>query len=546
MEPITINAFMGANLALDSILLPEGVGVVSLNQRPGYGDLRPWNAPSAAVATVPTSPQRKTIWRMGQDVATDAEYWLSWSGVVHAVSGFLADDPTEQTYFTGDGSPKWTDNIKALTGGPPYPQATRELAVPAPTTALTAAVNTSPGTGTDQAFSWIYTWVNDLGWESAPSPVSNTLLGKPGTTFDLSGFDTVPGGNYGITLLRLYRFVPGATDGGDYFFLREWAVGSPPSNPIDDARAVGTDGVPSEGWRVPPADGKGLTKLWNGMLLMGAGKAVRLCVPYKPYAWPLAYELPLSHAFVAAGVFGQRVLVLTTGDAKVFVGSSPDAMDEEPTKLNRPCSSPRSVVDFNEGSDRKGVVWASEEGLCWYGEGGFRLLTDKILDADQWQALVPSTMVASRVDQLYICFYNDGANKGFVIDPQNPAGIYFLATGYDATYRDPLTDRLYVLDGGNVRRWDTGSALTATFRSKLIRVPAPVNIGVLQVISKVYPVTVTMWGDGVQRYTGSIPSDDPIKPPSGWRADELQFEVSAPGRVIALRAARRVEELRRP
>lgn len=189
MDPITINSFQGANLAFDSLLLPQDVGVNSLNQRPGFGDLRPWNAPGSTLATVPTSPQRKTIYRMGQDVASDANYWLGWSSVVHVVTGFDSSDTTERTYFSGDGTPKWTNNSIGLTGGPPYPQATRELSVPAPTTALTAAINTNPGAGSNIAFSYVYTFVNDIGWESAPSPVSNTLLAHPGCTFDLSGFD---------------------------------------------------------------------------------------------------------------------------------------------------------------------------------------------------------------------------------------------------------------------------------------------------------------------------------------------------------------------
>jgi len=208
---VTLNTFLGANLAFDDTLLDAGVGVQSLNQEPGYGDLRPWNAPGSTVATVPASPQRKTIRRMGQDVASDANYWLSWSDIVHAITGYEADDTTERTYFTGSGTPKWTNNAIGLGGGAPYPQATRELAVPTPVAAITAAINTDPAEGTEQAFMWVYTYVNDLGWESAPSPVSNTLLAKPGCTFDLSGFSSVPAGNYGITTVRLYRYTPGAT-----------------------------------------------------------------------------------------------------------------------------------------------------------------------------------------------------------------------------------------------------------------------------------------------------------------------------------------------
>lgn len=556
MGPITINGFLGANLAFDELLLPAGVGVESTNQRPGFGDLRPWNGLGSTINTVPTSPQRNTIWRMGQDLSDVTDYWLGWSAVVDAITGYENYDPTERTYFTGSGTPKWTDNSIGLTGGPPYPQATRELGVPAPTTALTAAQNAA-GTGDDQVFRWAYTFVNDLGWESAPSAPSNELIAKPGATFDLSGFDTAPAGNYGITTIRLYRYQPGANGDGDYFLLREWLIGSTPSNPIDDARSLSADPIATTGWRPCPGipnggslglteqNARGLKKLWNGMAGVGVGKSFRLCVPNTFYAWPIAYEIQLAAEFVAAGVFGQRVLLLTQGDATVAVGTEPDAMDSELTKTNRPCSSARSVVEFNEAGDAsRGVAWASEECLCWYGDGGFRNLTDGILTAEQWKALEPSTMVATRYQGLYICFYNDGSSKGFVIDPRNPTGVYFLSDGYDATFRDPLTDRLFVLDGGNVREWNAGSAMTATFKSKLIQMREPMSIGAVEVIAKDFPVTVKMWADGTLRLDRTFDSNVIARPAQGWSAkDNLQFEVSSAERVIAVNAAQTIDDL---
>lgn len=544
MEPITINAFLGASLAFDDLLLNPGVGVVSLNQEPGYGDLRPWKQPGATVATVPASPQRLTIYRMGQDVESEAQYWLSWSDVVHVARGFEGDDPTERTYFTGSGTPKWTDNIIGLGGGPPYPQATRELGVPAPTGVLTASVAVA-GSGTAQAFIWVYTFVNELGWESAPSPPSNALTQPPGTTFNLSGFSAAPVGAFGINRIRLYRFVPGTSGAGTYFFLREWAIGSTPSNPIDDARAPGSDPLVTVGWRPAPADGHSLTKLWNGMFAIASGKSVRICEPYKHYAYPLGYQIDLPAAVVGMGVWSQRLLVLTTADAHVVAGSSPEGLDEEATLSNRSCSSARSIVEFNEGQDAKGIVWASPEGLCWYGDGGFRLLTDKLMTRAQWQAMVPSTMVAGRYQGLYVCFYNDGAIKGFVFDPSDPSGIYMLTTGYRAVARDPLSDRLYVLDGANVRRWDAGDLMTATFRSKLIQLPNPVNIGALEVIAKGYPVAVRVWGDDVLRIDRSLTTDAIYRGTPGWQADQIQVEVSAAARVIAVRLAESPDDLRR-
>lgn len=66
--------FGGENRAIHPKLLGETVGAVSLNQKPGRGDLRPWKSP-LTVATVPSG--RNTIYRMGRDVASDSQYWLS-------------------------------------------------------------------------------------------------------------------------------------------------------------------------------------------------------------------------------------------------------------------------------------------------------------------------------------------------------------------------------------------------------------------------------------------------------------------------------------
>ena len=92
MPVIRLVGFAGENRALHPTLLPDGQGVVSLNQKPGRGDLRSWLQP-LTVATVPSG--RKSIYRMGRDLPNDATAWLSWtSSPVHAVRGF---DPADTT-----------------------------------------------------------------------------------------------------------------------------------------------------------------------------------------------------------------------------------------------------------------------------------------------------------------------------------------------------------------------------------------------------------------------------------------------------------------
>jgi hypothetical protein len=103
-----------------------------------------------------------------------------------------------------------------------------------------------------------------------------------------------------------------------------------------------------------------------------------------------------------------------------------------------------------------------------------RNLIADMMEPAHWSALVPSTIAGYlfELDErvLYVGFYNDGALKGFVIDPANPLGIYWLATGYSAAYWDPLLRELFVLDGSTLKQWDAGAALmTATFKSKVYR-----------------------------------------------------------------------------
>ena len=52
MAVIRYGGFAGENRAINPVMLPDTVGVVSRNQKPGRGDLRAWKSP----ATPPSSP----------------------------------------------------------------------------------------------------------------------------------------------------------------------------------------------------------------------------------------------------------------------------------------------------------------------------------------------------------------------------------------------------------------------------------------------------------------------------------------------------------
>jgi hypothetical protein len=532
---IAITGFRGANKALHAKLLPDtGVGAESLNQKPGRGDLRPWNVP-LQVATVPNLVQRKTIYRMGRDVPNDASYWLSWTTPVHAMRGFNATDTTEKTYYTGDGPPKWTDNTKALASAP-YPTAWRLLGVPAPTTQCVLAINTN-GTGTDETRFYVHTFVTDEGEESAPSPVSASLTCKPGAIIDITNLPDAPAGSYGINRRRIYRTQVGKTS-TEFYFLREVAIGV--TSTQDDARALG-EVPPTATWAIPPVDGHGLIPLWNGMASMVSGKSIRYCVPNTLYAWPLDYELLTNDTIVGQAAYGQTQVVLTTGSAYTVTGQEPSSMSQMDLDGGFACVSEASIV-----SVKHGIVWASPDGLAYTGTAGpTRLLTSGLLMPEDWRALAPTTIVGCQFAGLYFGFYNDGSGlKGFIIDPIDPQGIYFLSTGYNAAFFDTITNALYVLDGGNIKKWDADTSLmVASFKSKVHRAPNPTNFAVAQVVADAFPVTVKLYADGALKITKTVADGSPWNLPKDFLADDWQVEVSCAGAVQGVMLGETVDDL---
>jgi hypothetical protein len=552
---IALAGFRGANQALHPLNLPDTVGVRSVNQNPIRGDLRPWRAP-LGVATVPAG--RKTIYRMGRDVVSDTLYWLSWSTVVHAVRSFLPDDTTERTYFTGDGVPKVTDNVMGLAGAP-YPTASRILGVPRPATAPLVAASGGVAANNESRY-YTYTYVTDKGEEGEPAPPSMELVCKTDDTVAITGIAPPPSGNYGINRIRIYRTQSGATGETEFFFLLEMI--STLTVATDDGRALG-EVMPSGTWLTPPADLKCLTGLWNGMMAGITGKSVRFCEPFKPYAWPLAYEvIPPDATPVALRVFNQQLLVLTTAKPVLVTGSSPDSMGDEPLEISEACVSERSAVSFGHG-----VVWACPDGLAYYGAGGTKVITNGIMTKDDWAAINPASIVAAQYEGAYLAFYTVGeVTRGFVIDPLNPTGIYWTDIPGDAVFFDDLQDQLYILDGVNIKKWDKGTALLATFRSKTTRTPRPVNFGAGELVADDYPVTVILDALNVDadvvedmvayqptvyaapdattlRQTVVVNGPEPFRLGAGYTAGQYQMEIQTSGAVQGLAIAGTMQEL---
>jgi hypothetical protein len=542
-SPLSFGQFGGAASFADPIELPMQVATSTVNQRPGRQDLQPWRT-ALPVANTP-SAGRKTIYRMGYDVRADGFYWLSWDNVVHAIRGFEQDDTTERTYFTGDGVPKWTNNIMALAGGA-YPAVSRLLGIPAPISAPIATLNTD-GTGTEAAAEWIYvsTFVNDIGWESAPSPASGVVVAKQGAVVDISQLEPIPTGQYGINRRRIYKLITTAAGVGEFFFLAEVAINV---TSLQDTGFVGSDTLATEGWLPPPADSRCITQLWGGIMAVISGKSVRMSLPYKPYAYKLSGEMDFTDSLVGMVTVGQQLFVLSNNDVYVASGSDPETITAQPMKLFQPCSSDRGYVGFEDG-----FVWVTPNGLCWYGAGGFKNLTQGIFTREQWQQYVPTSMVLARYLSMVFVFYQvGGVWRGMVYDFGDPGGVYFLDAGYSAAFRDGISDSLFVLDPRNVGtaicKFDAGPTLmSATWVSKVVRHPRIATYAAYQIVARNYPVQVKVLADGIVIENTTVQDDRPVRLPSGLQARDWQFSLgTAVGSIQLARFAVAAMDLREP
>jgi hypothetical protein len=522
---IDLRLMVASNLARNPKLLPDGVGVDAQNLDPSEGDFRGMRAASTVHTIGGLGSQQISAYRLGRDAPSDTAYWITSSNDVDVVRSLLASDPAERTYYTGEGRPKYTTN--ATLGSAPYTFTSVgpvDLGVPYPPTGFSVAVAVA-GTGPDETRVYTDTFKRSTGDESGPNTTSATIVVPGGSTVDITSLSAVPSGSHGISTRSIYV----STSGSDFreCVNQTAATTTATDDGVTRGAILQTGGSTSKPAWLPPDDSLiGIIELWNGMHGAFLGKAIYTCVPYFPHAWPVEHRRALPDTIVGTATFGENWVIVTTGKPRVANASAPLGMTPRPINLRQGGVSKRSVKGVGHG-----VCWASNDGLCYYGENGAKVLTKDLLTKAQWRALVPSTIIGASWGGWYIGFYNDGTRKGFMIDPANPVGIIWLTQGAYGVFEDSVSETLFLLDTGNtIKKWDSGSVGSATFKSKVYRHPGGMNPGAARIVATTYPVLFSLWADGVLKVNAqSIANDEPFRIPGGYWAEEFQVQVSGTG-----------------
>lgn len=253
------------------------------------------------------------------------------------------------------------------------------------------------------ATSYVYTFVNDLGEESAPSTASATVLRPDGVAITVTTPAGVPTGtdpDYGITTKRIYRAATGSS-GTVFLFVAEIPlatteyVDSIPDTELGEA-------LESEDWDLPPSDLRGILALPNGVMVGFRRNQLCFSAQNRPHAWPVRYRLNTDTDIVGIGNIDATVVIGTQSFPYVASGNDPAAYSMAKFEVPQACVSKRSFA-YLTGI---GVVFASPDGLIAVsGVGQVRNLTESIFTREQWQALEPESIVAVAHDDVYHFYY---------------------------------------------------------------------------------------------------------------------------------------------
>jgi len=536
MAMIKVTQFGGVAPKVPPRYLQENQAQVALNCPTWLGNLQPIQDTSY-IADFSKSGTISSIYKFGQDNYNEDEYWFHWAEDVDVVQGFINGDVTERTYYTGDGYPKVTNNELALSGGSTdYPVASYKLGVPKPTVAPICILG---GTPEEEALAetrtYTYTFVNSWGEESGPFsedpyPASAVIDVIEGENVTLT-LPTGVSGNYNITHKRIYRSTSGV-----YLYVAEIPLSQGTYVDTLDPDAL-VEELPSLTWEPPRDDLKGLTGMPNGVLAAFSGIDVYFSEPYRPFAWPLQYAQSVGYPIVGLGAIDTTLVVLTKGRPFFIQGSTPDSMVVVEGDVSQACVSKQSIVSLNGG-----VYYASPDGLVALAPGGSRIVTQGLFQKPQWQALNPESIRGFISEDRYVGFYDTGVVKGgFIYDP---ASNSFTLHNIHATagYSDLETDTLYLAVDNNLHKWEGGSALTYTWRSKVFTMPDLVSFTCFRVNSESYPITITVYRDGQEHHSTTVESRDIQRLPVGYGHD-WEFELTGTGVVFSVQIAQSPREI---
>lgn len=482
--PITDERLLGDNLSAEAWNVETQAGRVE-----GIASLELVHDMSSVPGTF------KKAYRIpGPDPATDPDVWLPLpSPYSCVVPSPLTNDSWHRIYWTNPdgGGAHWTTYERAKNGDPPY--ALGFLPVePYWVPVANAVGGTAPDVVPYVARSYLFTYVNIYGEESAPSVPSAVEEGASDAVWTVYGMSNIPPVDYEnkgfppVDRIRVYRTISG-TAGGQFYKITDITIppGVDPAvgwvDTYSDVAIVNNPVLESASWASPPPDLDGLIYLGSGMMIGFTGNTVHFSEPYRPHTWPAGYDQNTNYRIVALAAWQSTLTVLTQGIPSTGTGNSPANFLLKNVDIPEPCIARGSVI-----SDILGVYYSSPNGLIMINYYGMQNQSQQLVTRNQWLTqFFGSQLIAARHRSQYVALNQTG--QGFFIDyaEVQRRGLVNFNVFAQATsiWTDVYTGDALMLVDKKVMRWDSPNTVPLSYqwRSKRWLLPDPIELGACQV-----------------------------------------------------------------
>lgn len=489
----TIKGFGGLVPRTAPRMLPENMAEQAVNCDLESGELA--GLPMLEfVIDLSASPNPRKAYRLPSNVAGQPDAWLPLPSEYSSVCRSpVANDKDQRIYWTNppsDPAGPWVTGYDDIIAH----RLPVSVGIVQPVTPLDVTVSGGTATVPPVYRSYVYTFVNEFGEESAPSPPSAVVGGAPDGIWVVHHIppspDNPPGKAYArASAVRLYRTLTSQTQGAQFYQVAEFILfpsgGTPPPDPyidfVPDPMAVNGKILESTDWANPPPDLDGLVSLPNGMMAGFSHNTIHFCEPYRPHAWPAKYDVSVVHNVLTLAVWQQSLVVITSGFPSTGSGAHPSNFAFSSVQVPEPCIARGSVI-----ADLMGVYYASQNGLVMLNYYGMQNQTLTYVTKNIWlEDFNARSIIACRHRSQYLAL--NAPDRGFLIDySEARLGMMNLSTflGVISIWNDEYSgDALVMTNGGKVYRWDSPNTepLTYRWRSKQFYATSPLSLGACQI-----------------------------------------------------------------
>jgi hypothetical protein len=506
----------------------------------GTGDSNPMN-----VAAFPKVAFRFTT--KGETFTVNTSSPVIVTTAFDAYDGYAAGPPVEGTLVATAAVVNYQASGTGLMLDPPD-----GVDVYSPAQQITFAIRFDWACPYTRTYHYRYSWVDQWGQESVPSPISDVVVVRPGYKVTISRSSTkgileTVTDHAELTQLRLYRSRAGFSDNPDAFFRinggasAEYTLVGTKTNFVD---LVGEGGFDADDRmpkiEAPPSGMDNLVVMPNGYAAAFYGKTVRFSEVGHLNSYPEEYRVWVDYNVVGLSVSGNDLVVMTEGPTYIVSGSAPDRMTGFRLPFNQACVAKAGIVTWNGA-----VCYPSNDGYCIVQGGQAHILTGGTYSPAQWRALTPSTCIAGVHNDMLLAYMT-----GVTLCLRRTAdGIQATTTSESWTgiYYDVVDDKLYVISSTTMSLWE-GSAtkMTLAWKSPVYHFDGLINWQNAQVYADSYPVTLKLYraGSGTASATITVSSTEAFRLAKIQPAEDWQIEVQNDDRISEIALATSMRELR--